>query len=135
MISVARNAHMPRVEASCCWARSSNWWATREWPWASPCAGPTGGPACGSYATCDSAGLGFRSVGRSWPAGRGDGEGDGEKAGLCADNFGLLVRVVVRLFGHHGRLLEVLGGRGRRRRPLQAGGVPRVGPGGLAVPQ
>src|SRR5579871_984556 len=31
MISVSRNTHMPKVEASFCWAMSSNWWTRAGW--------------------------------------------------------------------------------------------------------
>src|SRR5256885_15404054 len=104
MISVARNAHMPRVEASCCCARSSNWWATIERPCGSNAAAcPTSVPLrYGSKATCDRAGLGLTSAGTSSPAGRPvDDSGAGK--------FELLVRVVVGLFGHDRCLGEILG--------------------------
>src|SRR5512135_2219397 len=39
MTSVARKVHMPRLAASCCWSRSSKWWASGpgaadSWCWA-----------------------------------------------------------------------------------------------------
>src|SRR5687767_13470209 len=110
MISVARNAHIPRMPASFCWARSSNWCATSGLcPWPCP-------PSCAWASSCPPVwwGRSVASVGSR-------NESPVGAVGL-ADTFGLLFRVVlVRLARHDRRLVEVLGGRGGGGLPLQRG--------------
>src|SRR4051812_37961572 len=55
----------------------------------------------------------------------------------CALDTGdhLLVAIIVRAFGDDRRLVEVRHGRRRGRLPLEAGRIPRIRPGLLAISQ
>src|SRR5205085_2670924 len=116
--SVARNVHMPSVLASFCWCRSSNWCATRSWPfppWMSSC-----GLAYGASRPA-------RSAPRASTSTALLGAWSGKR------HLDLVVRV--RLFGHDRHLAEVVRRRRGGRLPLEPGGAPGVVAGALAPPQ